>query len=93
VARERLGRLSHYPAEADRTTVGYGDIRPETAGGKVIAVAVTLVGIGFLTIIIGAIAQRFLVTVLADDHLTVEEELAFNEVGGEELAPERYDHP
>ena len=49
-----------YWAVTTMTTVGYGDIKPETAGGKVIAVAVMLVGIGFLTLIIGAISQRFL---------------------------------
>ena len=49
-----------YWAITTMTTVGYGDIKPETAGGKVIAVAVMLVGIGFLTLIIGAITQRFL---------------------------------
>ena len=42
------------------TTVGYGDVKPETQAGRAIAVAVMLVGIGFLTLVIGAIAQRFM---------------------------------
>jgi voltage-gated potassium channel len=42
------------------TTVGYGDITPKTTEGKVIAVLVMLVGIGTATLLIGAVAQRFL---------------------------------
>lgn len=42
------------------TTVGYGDVTPETDIGRVIAVAVMLVGIGFVAVLTGAIAQRFI---------------------------------
>jgi voltage-gated potassium channel len=42
------------------TTVGYGDITPKTPEGKVLAVAVMLVGIGTATLVIGAVAERFL---------------------------------
>jgi voltage-gated potassium channel len=42
------------------TTVGYGDISPHTDTGRLIAVAVMVVGIGFVAILTGAIAQRFL---------------------------------
>lgn len=42
------------------TTVGYGDIRPETDAGRVIAMAVMLVGIGFVAILTGAAAERFM---------------------------------
>jgi voltage-gated potassium channel len=42
------------------TTVGYGDITPKTTEGKVISVLVMLVGIGTATLVIGAVAQRFL---------------------------------
>ncbi len=42
------------------TTVGYGDIRPETDAGRVIAMAVMLVGIGFVAIVTGAAAERFM---------------------------------
>jgi voltage-gated potassium channel len=50
-----------YWAVTTMTTVGYGDLSPKTDGGKAIAVVVMLIGIGFLTLVIGAIAQRFLV--------------------------------
>jgi voltage-gated potassium channel len=42
------------------TTVGYGDVTPDTTTGKVVAVIVMLVGIGFVAILTGAIAQRFI---------------------------------
>lgn len=49
-----------YWAISTMTTVG-SDIRPETTEGKIIAVIVSLVGIGTATLVIGAVAQRFLV--------------------------------
>ncbi|MEJ7569640.1 MAG: potassium channel family protein [Gaiellaceae bacterium] len=42
------------------TTVGYGDEYPLTTLGRVYAVALMLVGIGFIAILTGAIAERFL---------------------------------
>lgn len=42
------------------TTVGYGDSYPETDGGRVIAIAVMLAGIGFVAILTAAAAQRFI---------------------------------
>jgi voltage-gated potassium channel len=42
------------------TTVGYGDIRPTTTLGRLIAMVVMLVGIGFVAILTAAVAQRFL---------------------------------
>ncbi|MDP8932276.1 MAG: potassium channel family protein [Actinomycetota bacterium] len=42
------------------TTVGYGDISPQTELGKVIAIGVMLVGIGFIAILTAALAERFL---------------------------------
>lgn len=42
------------------TTVGYGDEIPLTTLGRVYAIALMLVGIGFIAILTGAIAERFL---------------------------------
>jgi len=49
-----------YWAATTMTTVGYGDITPDTATGKMLAVAVMLVGIGFVAVLTGAIAERFI---------------------------------
>lgn len=42
------------------TTVGYGDIGPKTDAGRVIAMAVMLVGIGFVALLTAAAAERFM---------------------------------
>lgn len=42
------------------TTVGYGDTFPETDAGRIIAIAVMFVGIGFIAILTAAAAERFL---------------------------------
>lgn len=42
------------------TTVGYGDVSPETDAGRVIAMAVMLIGIGFVALLTAAAAERFL---------------------------------
>lgn len=61
------------------TTVGYGDLYPETDLGRVVAIVVMLVGIGLLTLVIGAVSQRFLATELEQEvaaaELEVEEEV------------------
>jgi voltage-gated potassium channel Kch len=49
------------------TTVGYGDLSPETSAGKLLAVFVMLVGIGAVTILTGAVAQHFLITELEEE--------------------------
>ncbi len=41
------------------TTVGYGDKVPVTSAGRLLAVAVMLLGIGFLTVITAAITSTF----------------------------------
>ena len=42
------------------TTVGYGDISPETDAGRVIALAVMVVGIGFVALITADAPERFM---------------------------------
>jgi voltage-gated potassium channel len=42
------------------TTVGYGDIKPRTDSGRVIAMLVMIVGIGFVALLTAAAADRFL---------------------------------
>jgi voltage-gated potassium channel len=42
------------------TTVGYGDTFPATDAGRAIAVAVMLVGIGFVAVLTAAAAERFM---------------------------------
>lgn len=44
------------------TTIGYGDIYPETALGRIAGVVVMLVGIGFVAILTAAIAAHFVET-------------------------------
>ena len=41
------------------TTVGYGDDVPVTAGGKIVAAVVMLLGIGFVTVITASITGAF----------------------------------
>lgn len=42
------------------TTVGYGDIAPETDGGRIIAMMIMLVGIGFVALLTAFVADRFI---------------------------------
>jgi voltage-gated potassium channel len=58
------------------TTVGYGDITPKTPEGKLIAVTVMLVGIGFAALVVGAFADRFINPPVQELELTEEDVLA-----------------
>ncbi len=42
------------------TTVGYGDSYPATTGGRLIALVVMFVGIGFVAILTASVAERFI---------------------------------
>ncbi len=62
-------------------TVGYGDIAPKTDLGRIVGTAVMLVGIGFIALLTGAVAERFLRAEIRDvetemgDVVQVEEEI------------------
>jgi voltage-gated potassium channel len=47
-------------AMATVTTVGYGDVKAHTVLGRLVGIALMLVGIGFVAVLTAAIAQRFL---------------------------------
>jgi voltage-gated potassium channel len=49
-----------YWALTTMTTVGYGDEAPTTTTGKFAAAAVMLVGIGFIAVVTGALANAFI---------------------------------
>jgi voltage-gated potassium channel len=53
-------------AATTMTTVAYGDQYPVTMGGRVIGIALMLVGIGFVAILTGAVAERFLAQQVED---------------------------
>ncbi len=71
-----------YWAVTTVTTVGYGDPNPETAAGKTIAVVVMLTGIGFVALLTGAIAQRFLAPQIqeVEHEVAIEEEELLGEI-------------
>jgi voltage-gated potassium channel len=63
-------------AVATMTTVGYGDLSPHTTGGRLVGIALMLIGIGFVALLTGAIAQRFLTPQLEEGVASVEVEIA-----------------
>jgi voltage-gated potassium channel len=70
-----------YWAVTTMTTLG-SNIYPTTTGGEVISVAILIVGIGFVALLTGAFAQRF----LSPEIVEVEEELAAEQLSAETLA-------
>jgi voltage-gated potassium channel len=61
------------------TTVGYGDVYPKTTPGRFIGIVVMLVGIGFIAILTGAVAQRFISTEI-EEVVESSEEIGATEV-------------
>lgn len=57
------------------TTVGYGDVVPHTAGGRAIGIVVMMIGVGFGTLVVGAIAERFVMRDVTAADARIESEL------------------
>jgi voltage-gated potassium channel len=49
------------------TTVGYGDISPESSGGRIVAAILMLVGIGMIGMVTGSIATYFVSRLSSDN--------------------------
>ncbi len=70
-----------YWALTTMTTLG-SNIYPTTTGGEIVSTAILIIGIGFVALLTGAFAQRFLSPEIAE----VEEELAAEQLSAEALA-------
>jgi voltage-gated potassium channel len=70
-----------YWAVTTMTTLG-SNIYPTTTGGEIVSVAILVIGIGFVALLTGAFAQRF----LSPEIVEVEEELAAEQISAETLA-------
>jgi voltage-gated potassium channel len=57
------------------TTVGYSDLSPATTLGRIVAMGVMFVGIGFLTLLIGAASERFVAGEIEEQVTQAEHEL------------------
>ena len=55
--------------------MGYGDIYPATVQGRLIALVLMFVGIGFLSLLTAAVASRFVKQERGDEHDEVMETL------------------
>lgn len=58
------------------TTVGYGDLVPRSVAGRVVAMMLMLVGIGFISVLTATVASLFVKSDRQDEHTTVTEALA-----------------
>lgn len=70
-----------YWALTTMTTLG-SNIYPTTTGGEIVSTAILIIGIGFVALITGAFAERFLSPEIAE----VERELAADQLSAEALA-------
>lgn len=71
------------------TTVGYGDSYPQTTGGRITAIVVMLVGIGFVAILTAAAASRFAKATDTAEQERLEMQAALNEISQRLAAIER----
>jgi voltage-gated potassium channel len=58
------------------TTVGYGDLAPTTDTGRLIAVVVMAIGVGFGSLLLAALAQRFVAAEIHEETAEIESEVA-----------------
>jgi voltage-gated potassium channel len=56
------------------TTVGYGDVFPETAMGRFVGATIMLIGIGLLALVTGAVAEQFVKGEVKEIEEAVEQE-------------------
>ena len=68
-----------YWAISTVTTVGYGDIVPKTDGGRVIAITMMVIGVGYAAILTAALAQAFLSRLVRTEAQAVEAETVYSE--------------
>ena len=61
------------------STVGYGDLAPRTVTGRLDAVVLMFVGIGFFALLTGAVAQRFVAGQVHEEAVAAEAEIAAGE--------------
>jgi voltage-gated potassium channel len=72
-------------AVSTMTTVG-SDIQPDTTGGRIIAMTVMVIGIGFVAFLTGYLAERFLAPEIEEEISDVRHEIEAEEgiIGGDE---------
>ncbi len=68
------------------TTVGYGDDVPTTNAGQILAAAVMLLGIGFITVITASITGAFVARSRREQHLEGPEPRAAERSAGDHRA-------
>lgn len=61
------------------TTVGYGDIVPRTDAGRLIAIAIMVIGVGYIAMLTAALAQVFLTRLVGTEAKAVERETHYAE--------------
>jgi voltage-gated potassium channel len=61
------------------TTVGYGDIVPKTDAGRMIGIAVMVIGVGYIAMLTAALAQVFLTGLVGKEAKAVEREAHYAE--------------